>query len=335
MKKILFTGGGSAGHVSVNVALIPEFKKNGYEISYIGSKTGIENEMIGKIPEVKYYKISSGKLRRYFSWENFIDPFKVLKGIVDSLLVLKKEKPNFVFSKGGFVSVPVCIAARLLKIPVVLHESDLTPGLANKINIKFCNHIFTTFEDTQKFLPKGKASLIGAIVRDMGGSLGSKVLNDYIWNNIDDLTKKYQIVHLVGKGLLNDSVKKEGYKQYEFLAKELFDVLKITDFAVSRAGANALYEFLALDLPPILVPLGTNQSRGDQIENARFFEKNGFAKVVAEEDFTTLPVEQIFDFYDNLDSYKNSMKVYKKEKLVINDVSEFYNKIIEKIGGEK
>ena len=151
MKKILFTGGGSAGHVSVNVALIPEFKKNGYEISYIGSKTGIENEMIGKIPEVKYYKISSGKLRRYFSWENFIDPFKVMKGIVDSLLILKKEKPNFVFSKGGFVSVPVCVAAKLLRIPVVLHESDLTPGLANKINIKFCNHIFTTFEDTQRF----------------------------------------------------------------------------------------------------------------------------------------------------------------------------------------
>ena len=169
----------------------------------------------------------------------------------------------------------------------------------------------------------------------MGGSLGSKVLNDYIWNNIDDLTKKYQIVHLVGKGLLNDSVKKEGYKQYEFLAKELFDVLKITDFAVSRAGANALYEFLALDLPPILVPLGTNQSRGDQIENAKFFEKNGFAKVVAEEDFTNLPVYQIFDFYDKLDDYKNSMKDYKKEKRVINDVSEFYNKIIEKIGGEK
>jgi len=228
VKKILFTGGGSAGHVSVNVALIPEFKKNGYEISYIGSKTGIENEMIGKIPEVKYYKISSGKLRRYFSWENFIDPFKVLKGIVDSLLILKKEKPNFVFSKGGFVSVPVCVAAKLLRIPVVLHESDLTPGLANKINIKFCNHIFTTFEDTQKFLPKGKASLIGAIVRDdiytgdrqrayeltgfnedrpvllvMGGSLGSKILNDYIWNNIDELINKYQIVHLVGKGLLN------------------------------------------------------------------------------------------------------------------------------------
>ncbi len=224
MNKILFTGGGSAGHVSVNVALIPEFKKNGYQISYIGSKKGIEKEMIEKISGVEYHEISSGKLRRYFSWENFIDPFKVLKGIIDSIFILKKEKPEFVFSKGGFVSVPVCLAARILKIPVVLHESDLTPGLANKINIKFSNHIFTTFEDTLKYLPKGKASLIGAIVRDdiytgdkeagykfckfnrekpvilvMGGSLGSKILNDYIWNNIEELTKKYQIVHLVGK----------------------------------------------------------------------------------------------------------------------------------------
>ena len=359
MKKILFTGGGSAGHVSVNVALIPEFKKNGYEISYIGSKTGIENEMIGKISEVKYFKISSGKLRRYFSWENFIDPFKVLKGILDSLLILKKEKPNFVFSKGGFVSVPVCVAAKLLRIPVVLHESDLTPGLANKINIKFCNHIFTTFEDTQKFLPKGKASLIGAIVRDdiytgdsqkayeltgfnedravllvMGGSLGSKILNDYIWNNIDQLTEKYQIVHLVGKGLINNNIDKEGYKQFEFLSKELFDVLKITDFVISRAGANSIYEFLALGLPPILVPLGTNQSRGDQIENARFFEKNGFAKVVVEEDFATLPISQIDEFYNNLEDYKHSMQVYKNEKRVINDVNDFYNKILDKVGGE-
>lgn len=358
MKKILFTGGGSAGHVSVNVALIPEFKKNGYKISYIGSKTGIEKDMIGKLSDVKYYKISSGKLRRYFSWENFIDPFKVLKGIIDSLIILKKEKPNFVFSKGGFVSVPVCVAAKLLRIPVLLHESDLTPGLANKINIRFCNHIFTTFEDTQKYLPKGKASLIGAIVRDdiytgeskkafeltsfnnekpvilvMGGSLGSKILNDFIWNNIDELTNKYQIVHLVGKGLLNNNIEKEGYKQFEFLSKELFDILKITDFVFSRAGANSLYEFLALDLPPILVPLGTNQSRGDQIENARFFEKNGFAKVVTEEDLPTLSVAQINEFYDNIDTYKNSMKIYKEEKRVINDVNDFYNKILEKIGG--
>ena len=359
MNKILFTGGGSAGHVSVNVALIPEFKKNGYQISYIGSKKGIEKEMIGKISGVEYYEISSGKLRRYFSWENFIDPFKVLKGIIDSIFILKKEKPEFVFSKGGFVSVPVCLAARILKIPVVLHESDLTPGLANKINIKFSNHIFTTFEDTLKYLPKGKASLIGAIVRDdiytgdkeegykfcefnrekpvilvMGGSLGSKILNDYIWNNIEELTKKYQIVHLVGKNLLNKDIKAEGYCQYEFLAQELFDVFQIVDFTISRAGANALYEYLALEKPAILVPLGTNQSRGDQIENARFFEKNSFAKVVSEEEFASLKVSEIDDFYNDLAQYKDAMKRYKEEKKVINSVDDFYKKILKIVGGK-
>lgn len=359
-KKILFTGGGSAGHVSVNVALIPEFKKHGYNISYIGSKKGIEKEMIGKISDVRYHEISSGKLRRYFSWENFIDPFKVLKGIVDSLIILKKEKPDFVFSKGGFVSVPVCVAARILKIPVVLHESDLTPGLANKINIKFSNHIFTTFEDTLKYLPNGKASLIGAIVRDdiyngnkelgykftgfndekpvvlvMGGSLGSRVLNDYIWNNIEKLTEKYQIIHLVGKDLKNDEIKIDGYCQYEFLSNELFDVFQIVDFTISRAGANAIYEFLALDIPAILVPLGTNQSRGDQIENARFFEKNNFAKVFSEEQFSVLDLSKIDEFYDNLSKYKDSMISYKNEKNVINNVENFYNKILNKVGGNR
>lgn len=357
MKKILFTGGGSAGHVSVNVALIPEFKSHNYNIAYIGSKNGIEKEMIGKISDVKYYPISSGKLRRYFSWENFIDPFKVLKGVFDSILVLKKEKPDFVFSKGGFVSVPVCVAAKILNIPVVLHESDLSPGLANKINIKFCNHIFTTFEDTIKYLPKGKASLIGAIVRDdiysgskekgyeftgfnsekpvilvMGGSLGSKILNDYIFENIDKLTKKYQIVHLVGKGLINDSIQKNGYKQYEFLSKELFDVLAITDFTISRAGANALYEFLALNKPAILVPLGTNQSRGDQIENANFFAENGFSKVVSEDEFSSFEVSKIDEFYNLLPEYIGSMKKYKEEKKVINSVEDFYNKILNIVG---
>lgn len=359
MNKILFTGGGSAGHVSVNVALIPEFKKHGYQISYIGSKKGIEKEMIENINDVKYHAISSGKLRRYFSWENFIDPFKVLKGILDSIFIIKKEKPDFIFSKGGFVSVPVCVAACLLKVPVVLHESDLTPGLANKINIKFSNHIFTTFEDTLNYLPKGKASLIGAIVRDaiydgnkkrayeftgfnegkpvilvMGGSLGSKILNDYIWDNIEELTKKYQIIHLVGKGLLNKDINVEGYNQYEFLSSELFDIFKIVDFTISRAGANALYEFLALNIPAILVPLGTNQSRGDQIENAKFFEKNGFALVIQEDSFKDLELTKVDDFYNSLNDYKNAMIKYKDEKKVINNVEDFYNKILKEVGGK-
>lgn len=360
MKKIAFTGGGTAGHVSVNIALIPEFKREGYEMFYIGSKTGIEKEMVEKIPDVTYYSISSGKLRRYFSLENFIDPFKVLKGVFDSLKILRKERPDFVFSKGGFVSVPVCIAAKLLKIPVVLHESDLTPGLANKINIRFCNHIFITFEDTLKYLPQGKASLIGAIVRDdiysgskekayellsfndtkptilvMGGSLGSKILNEFIWQNTPELTKKFQIVHLVGKGLVNDNISNENYKQYEFLADELFDIFQITDFTISRAGANSLFEYLALNKPSILVPLGINQSRGDQIENAKFFEQNNFAKVVSEEKLPTFTVEDVNNFYSELDSYKQAMINYKKEKKVINSVNNFYEKIITVVGGKK
>ena len=246
-----------------------------------------------------------------------------------------------------------------MKVPVVLHESDLTPGLANKINIKFSNHIFTTFEDTLNYLPKGKASLIGAIVRDaiydgnkdrayeftgfnegkpvilvMGGSLGSKILNDYIWDNIEELTKKYQIIHLVGKGLLNKDISVEGYNQYEFLSSELFDIFKIVDFTISRAGANALYEFLALNIPAILVPLGTNQSRGDQIENAKFFEKNGFALVIQEDSFKDLELTKVDDFYNSLNDYKNAMIKYKDEKKVINNVEDFYNKILKEVGGK-
>lgn len=356
MKKILFTGGGTAGHVSVNVALIPEFSKEGYELSYIGSKTGIEKQMIEELNNVKYYSISSGKLRRYFDWKNFTDPFRVIKGIFDSITILRKEKPNFVFSKGGFVSVPVCIAARLLKIPTILHESDLTPGLANKINIKFCNHIFTTFEETIKYLPKNKASLAGAIVREeiysgnsdkayelcnfkrdkkviliMGGSLGSKLINEFIWENINELTSEFQIVHLVGKGQFNKDINIEGYKQFEFINKELFDIFKIVDFTISRAGANSIYEFLALDIPSILIPLGTNQSRGDQLENAQFFEKNGFSKVLLEENLTKISLDIITNFSNEINSYKKNMEEYKKEKHVINSVQDFCQKIREKV----
>lgn len=353
MKKVLFTGGGTAGHVSVNIALIPEFAKNGYKISYIGSKQGIEKEMVNKIDNIKYYPISSGKLRRYFDFKNFTDPFRVIKGIFDSIKIIRKERPNFVFSKGGFVSVPVCIAAKILKVPTILHESDLSPGLANKINIKFCNHIFTTFEETLNYLPHDKSSLIGAIVRDdiysgnkqkgyelcqfnnnkpviliMGGSLGSKIINEFIWNNLEELLREFQIVHIVGKGFYNNEIEKKGYKQFEFVNKELFDIFSITDFTISRAGANSIYEFLALNIPSILIPLGTNQSRGDQLENAQFFLRKGFSKVVNEEDLSGFDSAQILSFYNNLQHYKDNIINYKQEKNIINNVETFYKKIV-------
>lgn len=356
MKKVLFTGGGTAGHVSVNLALIPEFKEKNYSIAYIGSKNGIEKEMIEKLDDVNYYPISSGKLRRYFDINNFIDPFKVIKGIVDALIVLKKEKPDFIFSKGGFVSVPVCIAAKLLNIPALLHESDMSPGLANKINIKFSNHIFTTFEETLKYLPKNKSSLIGAIIRNdlyngskakgyeltgfdhqkpiilvMGGSLGSKIINEHIWNHLDKFLEKYQIIHLVGKSNINHNyLSKPNYKQFEFLNEEFFDVIQIVDVTISRAGANSIYEFLALDIPSILIPLGSNQSRGDQIENASFFEKNNFSKTILEEEIEQLNLDYLDEFYHHKSSIKESMIAYKSKKNIINSTTDFYNKILEK-----
>lgn len=354
MSKILFTGGGTVGHVSVNVALIPEFQKLGYASVYIGSKNGIEKEIISNVKDVKYYEISSGKLRRYFSAKNFTDPFRVLKGIFESLEIIRKEKPDFVFSKGGFVSVPVCIAAKILRIPTVLHESDLTPGLANKINIKFADHIFTTFEETLNYLPKSKSSLAGAIVRDniydgdaeqgykflgfssdkpiiliMGGSLGSNIINNFIWDNIDTLIKKYQLVHLVGKGCINDDIKIDGYRQFEFLDKELFDVFKITNFTISRAGSNSIYEFLALKTPSILIPLGTNQSRGDQIENARYFKDNGFSKVIYEEDLSSDSLADIDEFYNNIDFYIDKINKQIAEKNIIGSAEKFSRQILE------
>ncbi|EOD8465737.1 undecaprenyldiphospho-muramoylpentapeptide beta-N-acetylglucosaminyltransferase, partial [Staphylococcus aureus] len=288
MTKIAFTGGGTVGHVSVNLSLIPTALSQGYEALYIGSKNGIEREMIeSQLPEIKYYPISSGKLRRYISLENAKDVFKVLKGILDARKVLKKEKPDLLFSKGGFVSVPVVIAAKSLNIPTLIHESDLTPGLANKIALKFAKKIYTTFEETLNYLPKEKADFIGATIREdlkngnahngyqltgfnenkkvllvMGGSLGSKKLNSIIRENLDALLQQYQVIHLTGKGLKDAQVKKSGYIQYEFVKEDLTDLLAITDTVISRAGSNAIYEFLTLRIPMLLVPLGLDQSRG-------------------------------------------------------------------------
>ena len=237
MSKIAFTGGGTVGHVSVNLSLIPTALEKGHQVFYIGSKNGIEREMIeSQISNIKYYPISSGKLRRYLSFENAKDVFKVLKGILDARRVLKKEKPDLLFSKGGFVSVPVVIAARSLNIPTIIHESDLTPGLANKISLKFSKKIYTTFEDTLKYLPKDKADFVGATIREdlkegnqqkgyeitgfdsdkkvllvMGGSLGSKKLNDIIRENLEALLHDYQIIHLTGHGLVDESYKQKGY----------------------------------------------------------------------------------------------------------------------------
>ncbi|HCA5900435.1 TPA: undecaprenyldiphospho-muramoylpentapeptide beta-N-acetylglucosaminyltransferase [Staphylococcus aureus] len=339
MTKIAFTGGGTVGHVSVNLSLIPTALSQGYEALYIGSKNGIEREMIeSQLPEIKYYTISSGKLRRYISLENAKDVFKVLKGILDARKVLKKEKPDLLFSKGGFVSVPVVIAAKSLNIPTIIHESDLTPGLANKIALKFAKKIYTTFEETLNYLPKEKADFIGATIREdlkngnahngyqltgfnenkkvllvMGGSLGSKKLNSIIRENLDALLQQYQVIHLTGKGLKDAQVKKSGYIQYEFVKEDLTDLLAITDTVISRAGSNAIYEFLTLRIPMLLVPLGLDQSRGDQIDNANHFADKGYAKAIDEEQLTAqILLQELNEMEQERTRIINNMKSYEQ-----------------------
>ncbi|HCZ1043977.1 TPA: undecaprenyldiphospho-muramoylpentapeptide beta-N-acetylglucosaminyltransferase [Staphylococcus aureus] len=339
MTKIAFTGGGTVGHVSVNLSLIPTALSQGYEALYIGSKNGIEREMIeSQLPEIKYYPISSGKLRRYISLENAKDVFKVLKGILDACKVLKKEKPDLLFSKGGFVSVPVVIAAKSLNIPTIIHESDLTPGLANKIALKFAKKIYTTFEETLNYLPKEKADFIGATIREdlkngnahngyqltgfnenkkvllvMGGSLGSKKLNSIIRENLDALLQQYQVIHLTGKGLKDAQVKKSGYIQYEFVKEDLTDLLAITDTVISRAGSNAIYEFLTLRIPMLLVPLGLDQSRGDQIDNANHFADKGYAKAIDEEQLTAqILLQELNEMEQERTRIINNMKSYEQ-----------------------
>ncbi|HCT9705213.1 TPA: UDP-N-acetylglucosamine--N-acetylmuramyl-(pentapeptide) pyrophosphoryl-undecaprenol N-acetylglucosamine transferase, partial [Staphylococcus aureus] len=258
--------------------------------------------------------------------------------ILDARKVLKKEKPDLLFSKGGFVSVPVVIAAKSLNIPTIIHESDLTPGLANKIALKFAKKIYTTFEETLNYLPKEKADFIGATIREdlkngnahngyqltgfnenkkvllvMGGSLGSKKLNSIIRENLDALLQQYQVIHLTGKGLKDAQVKKSGYIQYEFVKEDLTDLLAITDTVISRAGSNAIYEFLTLRIPMLLVPLGLDQSRGDQIDNANHFADKGYAKAIDEEQLTAqILLQELNEMEQERTRIINNMKSYEQ-----------------------
>ena len=332
--KILLTGGGSAGHITVNLALIALLLQSEWEIIYVGSFSGIERELILNIPEVKYYGISTGKLRRYFDRQNFYDLFKVIRGIFEAYTIIRRQKPNVVFSKGGFVSVPVVISSRLNNIPVVTHESDLTPGLANRINMYFARKICTTFAGTLKYLPKDKGEYIGAIVRPelkqgdakkgrsfcqfnthkpvilvTGGSLGSAYINQTVRSLRDRLLKKFQIVHICGKGNVDLSFQQEGYKQFEYVSNELADLMHLADIVISRAGSNFIFEFLALKKPMILIPLSKKSSRGDQIDNARVFEKQGLAEVILEEDLTEdLLLDKINTVFSDRQKYQDRMK---------------------------
>jgi UDP-N-acetylglucosamine--N-acetylmuramyl-(pentapeptide) pyrophosphoryl-undecaprenol N-acetylglucosamine transferase len=333
MKKIVFTGGGSAGHVTPNLALFPKLKKRGWDIHYIGSKNGIERELIERT-SIPYYSISSGKLRRYFDLKNFKDPFNVMKGVLQAYVHIRKLKPDVIFSKGGFVSVPVVIAGWLNKIPVLIHESDITPGLANKISVNFATKVFVTFDEAKDHFPNEKVVVAGSPIREellagskekglhflrfadkkpvitiMGGSQGSRRLNTTIRDLLDDLEKAYQIVHLCGKGNIDGQYEeRSGYRQFEYLSDELPDVLAASNMVISRAGSNSIFEFLALRKPMILIPLPRSQSRGDQILNAESFQSKGFCRVLEEESLTHEALKKaISEVYKNRYDYIDTM----------------------------
>lgn len=334
MKRIVLTGGGTAGHVTPNIALLDGLKQREYEIRYIGSYDGIEKTLIEK-EGISYDGISSGKLRRYFNIKNFSDPFRVGKGFFQAHALLKKFQPDVVFSKGGFVAVPVVLAAQALHIPTIVHESDMTPGLANKLCIPKADKVCCNFQDTLAYLPKDKAAFTGIPIRKellngsrlaglnfvgftanrpvllvVGGSTGSVIVNDAVRNILPELLKTFQVIHLCGRDKKDETRNNiTGYVQYEYIREELKDLLAAADLVISRAGANAICELLALRKPNILIPLSKNASRGDQILNAASFARQGFSAVMEEEKLTKESLLQlILDTYEHREDFIRSME---------------------------
>ncbi|MCT4612805.1 MAG: undecaprenyldiphospho-muramoylpentapeptide beta-N-acetylglucosaminyltransferase [Clostridia bacterium] len=308
--KILFTGGGTAGHVTPNLAIIDSIDKNEHEIIYVGRTEGIEKDLVSQ-KGIEYFGLASGKMRRYLSFENVKDFFRVIKGIFQANKIMKEQKPDVIFSKGGFVAVPVVIAGAINKVPVVCHESDITPGLTTKISAWFARKICVSFPDTIRHFIPDKCVVTGTPIRDevlngsrerglelcgfnnekpvvlvIGGSTGSKVINMVVREALEELIKDYQIIHICGKDNIDERFNEvEEYKQFGYVKEELADLYSAADIIVSRAGANVIFEILNLKKLNILVPLSKKVSRGDQIQNAVFFEVKGYSRMLREERF--------------------------------------------------
>ena len=333
MKKIVLTGGGTAGHVTPNLALLPTLLAEGWEVYYIGSENGIEKKLI-EAENIPYYSIPTGKLRRYLSRQNITDMFRVVKGIGEAAKILKEIQPDVVFSKGGFVAVPVVLGAKKNKIPVIIHESDITPGLANKIAMPFAQVVCTTFPETLQYVPKQKGLYTGSPIRQelfagnrekglaacgfdgtkpvllqMGGSLGAVKLNECLRACLPSLLKDFDVIHLCGKGHFEESLQHTaGYCQFEYVSEGLADLFAAADVLISRTGSNSISEFLALQKPHLLIPLSANASRGDQILNAASYEKQGFAMVLQEEALSPERMEaDVRRLYEIRDRYQEAM----------------------------
>jgi len=333
MPKVLLTGGGTAGHVTPNLALVPYLRDRGFEIDYMGSYNGIEKKLVENAG-IPYYGIDSGKLRRYMSVQNLKDPRHIMHGAKEARDYFKEKRPDVVFSKGGFVAVPVIFAAAKENIPVVIHESDLSPGLANKLCIPKAERICYSFPETEQYL-KGKGIHTGLPIRDellrgsaqagrdmcgfdaekpvllvIGGSLGSLNVNNAVREALPRLLEEFQVAHICGSGKMDEAFSDiPHYRQFEYVGDGLNDLMAMADVFISRAGANVICEIQALMKPAVLIPLGTDASRGDQILNARSFEKRGFAEVLMEADMNTdTLLEKVNLACNERDKYISAMK---------------------------
>lgn len=330
-KTIVFTGGGTAGHVTPNLALIEQLDRNEWDIHYIGTN-GMEKGLIAPIEGVTYHEIDSGKLRRYLSVKTLTMPFHVQKGYLQAKQLIRALKPDVVFSKGGYVSVPVVAAARG-KCPILTHESDYTPGLANKIDARYADKVLVTFADTVAFVKGGKGIHTGTPIRPelykgdrerglrftgfdgqkpvllvAGGSLGAESVNIAVREALPELLKTFDVVHLCGKGKVDESIFAPGYVQYDYIRDEMADLFAMADVVCSRAGANAVFELLALKKPMLLLPLSGASTRGDQELNAEYFKKRGYAKVLLKDEVSAESItREILALYRERDVYRAAM----------------------------
>jgi UDP-N-acetylglucosamine--N-acetylmuramyl-(pentapeptide) pyrophosphoryl-undecaprenol N-acetylglucosamine transferase len=349
VKKIILTGGGTAGHVTPHLAILPMLMERGWDISYIGSFDGIERSLIEPMG-IPYYPIETGKLRRYFDIKNFTDPFRVIKGTFQAMKAFQKLKPNVVFSKGGFVSLPVTVAAKSKGVPVILHESDYTPGLANRLAMPFAAVVCSSFPETQNYIKKGKVIYTGNPIREellkgdkekgkricgfdnnketvlvIGGSFGAENINRRIREVLKDLTDKFNVIHICGKGNVHGELTEEGYRQFDYVKEELPHLFALADYIVSRSGANTIFEILALKKPNILIPLSKG-SRGDQILNAKSFKNQGFSMVIPDDELTGL---KLFGKLQEL-KHKKTTIIHQMENAKIKDSKLEILEIIEK-----
>ncbi|MBE5735063.1 MAG: undecaprenyldiphospho-muramoylpentapeptide beta-N-acetylglucosaminyltransferase [Clostridiales bacterium] len=335
-KSIVLTGGGTAGHVMPNIALLPRLSKKFDNIYYIGSKNGIEKRIISNHKNVKYYEVDSAKLARKLTLKNLATPFVIIKSVCQCIKILKEIKPTVIFSKGGYVAVPVVIAGKLLKIPIIAHESDSSIGLANKIIYKFCDTMYFSFKEAMTGYEK-KGIYSGSPIRQeftnppaykidsinrnnktiviIGGSLGSTAINKLIISALPKL-QDYNVINIVGKGNINKEIQYKNYMQYEFV-DNIAGLLQLADVVISRAGSNTIFELLAMNKPMILIPLPKDESRGDQLVNAKIFEKNGWAKQLDQKSTTTdILISEINDLIKNKNKYITNMKKQNKTNAV-------------------